>query len=451
MLKRSNLHNYQHNIVNHIIKNNGAGVFAQMGLGKTTSTLTAINDLIDNFEVSKVLIIAPLTVTKSVWHNEAKDWEHLKHLKFSIVVGTLKERINALNVKADIYVMNKENVQWLGEYYQAKSPFDMVVIDESSAFKNPTSKRFKMLRKILNLSIVKRSVILTGTPAPNGYIDLWSQIFILDKGKRLGKNISIYRRSFFNSDFMGYKYEIKPFAKEDIDERIKDIVISLQAKDYLEMPDFIPTVMNIQMTPKLSKLYYEFEEDMIYNLRNLQDDEESSVIAQTAATLSNKLLQFSSGAIYDENKNVEDIHNLKFEALDEIMENNPDEQILIFYNFKHEKEKLKNRYKDLQFMDKDMKNVDLWNSKKIKYLALHPNSAGHGLNLQKSGASLIVWLGFQWSLELYQQANGRLYRQGQKNCVRCIHLAVGDIEYKLLKSLANKENVQQALMDALKG
>jgi len=416
----------------------------------TASTLTALNDLINGFEVSKVLIVAPLTVAKSVWHNEAVEWEHLSHLSFSIVVGTLKERETALKKKADIYIINKENIPWLGEHYQSKFPFDMIVIDESSAFKNASSKRFKMLRKMINLDSVKRTVILTGTPAPNGYIDLWSQIFILDKGQRLGKNISMYRRSFFDSDFMGYKYEIKSGAKEDIDNRIKDIVISLQAKDYLEMPDFIPSVINIAMSPKLSKLYYDFEQDMIYNLQELKADD-TKVLAQSAATLTGKLLQFSSGAMYNDLGEVENVHDLKFEALDEIIENNPNEQILVFYNFKFEKEKLAKRYKDLHFMDKDMKNVDLWNDKKIKLLALHPASAGHGLNLQKSGASLIVWLGFQWSLELYQQANGRLYRQGQKNHVRCVHLAVGDIEYRLLRALAKKENVQQALMDALKG
>jgi SNF2 family DNA or RNA helicase len=450
MLNRSNLHNYQNNIVQHIKTNNGAGVFAQMGLGKTASTLTALNDLINGFEVSKVLIVAPLTVAKSVWHNEAVEWEHLSHLSFSIVVGTLKERETALKKKADIYIINKENIPWLGEHYQSKFPFDMIVIDESSAFKNASSKRFKMLRKMINLDSVKRTVILTGTPAPNGYIDLWSQIFILDKGQRLGKNISMYRRSFFDSDFMGYKFEIKRGAKEDIDNRIKDIVISLQAKDYLEMPDFIPSVINIAMSPKLSKLYYDFEQDMIYNLQELKADD-TKVLAQSAATLTNKLLQFSSGSLYNDLGEVENVHDLKFEALDEIIENNPNEQILVFYNFKFEKEKLAKRYKDLHFMDKAMENVKLWNDKKIKLLALHPASAGHGLNLQKSGASLSVWLGFQWSLELYQQANGRLYRQGQKNHVRCIHLAVGDIEYRLLRALAKKENVQQALMDALKG
>jgi SNF2 family DNA or RNA helicase len=249
---------------------------------------------------------------------------------------------------------------------------------------------------------------------------------------------------------MGYKFEIKKGAKEDIDNRIKDIVISLQAKDYLEMPDFIPSVINIAMSPKLSKLYYDFEQDMIYNLQELKDND-TKVLAQSAATLTNKLLQFSSGSLYNDLGEVENVHDLKFEALDEIIENNPNEQILVFYNFKFEKEKLAKRYKDLHFMDKEMENVKLWNDKKIKLLALHPASAGHGLNLQKSGASLIVWLGFQWSLELYQQANGRLYRQGQKNHVRCIHLAVGDIEYRLLRALAKKENVQQALMDALKG
>lgn len=451
MLKRDNLHNYQLKAINHIKDNLGSGLFLQMGLGKTTSTLTAYSDLIDDFEIIKPLIIAPLMITKSVWKQECKEWEHLKHLNVSVIVGTEKERIEALNQKADFYIINRENVVWLGEYYKAKFPFDAIIIDESSSFKNPSSKRFRMLRKIVNLPKVKRTTILTGTPSPGGYIDLWSQIFVLDKGERLGKNISMYRRSFFDTDYMGYNYIIKKGSDEIINDRIKDIVISMKAEDYLEMPEFIPSIINIPLGGKLAKEYDKFEDEMIYKLDSQPEDDDPTIVAQTAATLTMKLMQFSSGAIYDDNHNVEIIHDLKFQALDEIIEANPDEQILIAYNFKHEKDRLEQRYKNLEFMDKKMLNVDRWNNKEIKLLALHPSSAGHGLNLQKSGASLIVWFGFNWSLEVYEQFNARLYRQGQKNNVRCLHLAVGRVEYKLMRALADKKLTQDSIMNALKG
>lgn len=449
MLNKSNLHNYQNKIVKHIKEKPGAGIFAEMGLGKTVSTLTAMVDILDDLDCIKPLIIAPLMITKSVWHNEAKEWEHLKHLKFSIVTGTPKQREDALKAEADVYIINRENIVWLGEYYKSKFPFDFIVIDESSSFKNGTSKRFRMLRKILKLPIVKRTAILTGTPAPNGYIDLWSQIFILDRGERLGKNITMYRRSYFDPDYMGYNWTIKPGASELINERIKDVVISLKAKDYLELPEFIPTVINIPLTHKLDKEYVKFENDMIYNMENRDDD--SPIVANTEAALTNKLMQFSSGAIYDEESNYHIIHDLKYDALDEIIEANPNEQILVAYNFKHEKERLKERYKNLEFMDKKMENVKRWNNKEIQLMALHPASAGHGLNIQKSNASIIVWLGFQWSLELYQQFNARLHRQGQRNNVRCFHLAVGRVEYRLLRSLSSKDATQENIYAALKG
>lgn len=451
MLEEKDLHEYQHKAIKHIIKHEGSGLFLQMGLGKTVSTLTAYNELLDDFDIIKPLIIAPLMITKSVWHNECKQWEHLKHLKFSIIVGTEKERIAALNVKADFYIMNRENVVWLGEYYKSKFPFDALILDESSSFKNGSSKRFRMMRKWLKLPIVKRTTILTGTPSPGGYIDLWSQIYILDRGERLGKNISMYRRSYFDPDYLGYNFTIKPGASELINDRIKDIVISMNSEDYLEMPEFIPSVINIPLGPKLAKEYDKFEEDMIYKLEHQDEEDDPTIVAQTAATLSMKLMQFSSGAIYDDQHNVEFIHDLKLKALDEIIEANPNEQILIAFNFKHEKDRLEERYKNLEFMDKKMNNVERWNNKEITLLALQPASAGHGLNLQKSGASLIVWFGFNWSLEVYEQFNARLYRQGQKNNVRCLHLAIGRVEHRLMRSLADKKLTQDSLMQALKG
>ena len=449
MKNRSNFYPYQNKMVNHIKSNNGAGLFAGMSLGKSISTLTAYSELLQDFDVIKPLIIAPLRVAQTVWHNEAKDWEQTKHLKFSLVLGTLKERVAALKVDADFYIINRENVQWLGDYYQKKFPFDAIIIDESSSFKNGSSKRFRMLRKMLNLSKVKRTTILTGTPG--NYMDLWSQTFILDKGQRLGKNIGMFRSAYFTPDYSGYNYTIKPGSEETINNKIKDIVLSLDTDDYLDLPPYMSEVVNIPMDSKLDKLYREFEEDMIYNLRNLEDDEESNIVAQSAAALSMKLLQFCSGAIYNDDKEVEIIHDLKFKALDDILEDNAKEQILIAYNFKHEKERILKRYPFAVEMDKKGDAVEKWNNGEIKMLVGHPASMGHGLNLHKSNAHLIVWFGFNYSLELYEQFNARLRRQGQKFPVALIHLAVGRVEYKLMRALADKKLTQDSIMNALKG
>lgn len=442
MLNRSNLHDYQKRAVNHIIQKEKSGLFLQMGLGKTVSTLTAVSDLLDDFAINKILIIAPLRVSNTVWHVEASEWQHLKHLTFSICTGKLKERINGLNNKADIYVINRENIEWLVDYYKSKWPFDMLIIDESSSFKNATSKRFRALKKILKF--VKYSTILTGTPSPNGYIDIWSQIYILDQGERLGKNISMYRRTFFDADFMGYSYKIKEGAEENIQERIKDLILSMQTEDYLDLPGSVSTIMKSDLSGKLLKQYKDFENDMIIQMDDVD------LTAVSAATLSNKLLQFSSGAVYDENGNVHHVHDLKIEMLKEIVESNPDEPLLIAYNYKHEKENILKHFKQAQVLNKDPQMVIDWNNRKIPMLLIHPASAGHGLNLQKSQGKFFIWYGFTWSLELYEQANARLVRQGNNEIVDIIHLAVGQIEYRLMQSLAKKNVTQKELFEALK-
>ncbi len=441
MLNRDNLHSYQNKAVNHIIKKEQSGLFLDMGLGKTTTTLTAASDLLDDFATTKVLIVGPLRVANTVWHTEAENWGHLKHLNFSICTGNLKERVTALKRKADIYVINKENIPWLVDYYKSKWPFDMLIIDESSSFKNPTSKRFRSLKKILKY--LKYSVILTGTPSPNGYIDIWSQIYVLDQGERLGKNISMYRRTYFDSDFMGYSYKIKEGAAETIQNKIKDLVLSMSSEDYLQLPEYISSVLDTPLTPKLQKLYKDFEKDMIIEISD------ANLTAMSAATLSNKLLQFSSGAVYDEEGNVHHIHDLKFDTMNEIIEDNPNDNILVAYNYKHELDRLLEKYPQAVALDKEGKAVKDWNDGKIKMLLAHPASAGHGLNLQYGG-SLLVWFGFNWSLELYQQFNKRLHRQGQKNVVRNLHIAVGAVEYRLMRSLAKKNVTQKQLLDSLK-
>lgn len=439
MLHRHDMRPYQVKGVDFIKDNKGSALFLDMGLGKTGTTLTAISDLLDDFEIIKPLIVAPLRVANTVWKQEADEWSQLNHLNFSIITGNQKERLAALNSKADVYVINRENIPWLVEYYKSKFPFDMLVIDESTSFKNPTSKRFRALKSIMKY--IRKSVILTGTPAPNGYIDLFSQIYLVDytADKRLGKNITRYRNTYFDKDFMGFNYILKPGAEERIQEKIKDIVYHVPTEGNVELPDVISSVIDTPLTPKLLKKYKDFEEDMIMQI------EGEDITSMSAAALSNKLLQFSSGAVYDEDQNVYDLHSLKFDTLDEIIEENPNDNMLVAYNFKHELTRLKKRYPEAVVLSKGGEEVKQWNDGKIKMMLVHPASAGHGLNLQHGG-SLLVWLGFTWSLENYQQLNKRLHRSGQKNTVRLVHIAVGAVEYRLMRALAKKDVTQSELL-----
>lgn len=442
MFKRSDHHSYQFRAIDATKSQRGIGLFLDMGLGKTASTLTATMDILDDFEAVKCLIIAPLRVANTVWHKEAKNWEHLQHLNFSIVTGPEKDRLAALKKETPYYVINVDNLVWLVDHYKSKWPFDMLVIDESSMFKNPTSKRFRALKKVLKY--INKRIILTGTPAPNGYMDLWSQIFILDDGAALGTSITRFRNTYFDKDFMGFNYTLKEGAAERIQAKIKHLTISMKSEDYINLPDFLPTVIDTPLPPKLLKKYKDFEEDMIMKMSS-----EDKITAVSAAALSNKLLQFSSGAVYDEEGSAHLIHDLKFDTLDEIIEENPNDNILVAYNFKHEKDRLLKRYPQAVLMDKEGTAVEAWNKGEIKMLLAHPASAGHGLNLQHGG-SLMVWFGFTWSLESYQQFNKRLHRQGQTDVVRAMHIAVGDIEYRLMKALAKKDATQFELLEALK-
>lgn len=444
-MNRESLHNYQNLMIDKIKKNKNFALFVDMGLGKTVSTLTAILDLYESCEIDKILIIAPLRVAKTVWHSEIESWSHLKNLKYSIICGNQKERELALKKDAQIYIINRENTDWLAnQILKNKSlKFEMLVIDESSSFKSFKSKRFKYLKKILN--IFDRKIILTGTPSPNGYIDLWSQIYILDNGERLGKNITMYRNSFFDKDYLGYNYTIKENGENQIKKRISDICLSIRSDDAIDLPDFISTIVRCDMSEELLKKYKQFEKDFFIEIENQE------ITAFNAGAMSNKLLQFCSGAIYtDDEKNYTEIHNLKIEALKEIIENNQNETFLIAYNYKHEKDRLLKEFPKAKLLNTDSKTIKDWNDGKIKILLAHPASCGHGLNLQKGG-KVLIWFGFQWSLELYQQFNKRLHRQGQKERVRCFHIAVGDIEYRLLRSLSSKELVQKDLLNYLKG
>jgi SNF2 family DNA or RNA helicase len=443
MPSRNDLHPYQHRMIDFIYNTPKCAVWAGLGLGKTITTLTAITDLLDSFSVSKVLIIAPLRVANSVWHTEAKRWTHTKDLTFSIVTGSEKERISALFKSADIYVINRENVQWLVEHYKTKWPYDLVVIDESSSFKSASSQRFKALKKVRTLT--DRMVQLTGTPSPNGLIDIWSQMFLLDGGEKLGKTMSAYKMRFFQTGHNGYTLKPVNNADKIIHRLIDDMVISLNVDDYLQMPERIDTVMRVNMPPSRLAEYKQLERDFIMQIND------SEIVAYNAATLAGKLLQYCNGAMYtDELKNWTEIHTAKLDALDEILEDNQDENLLIAYNYKTDLIRLKARYPDAVVLDNDPDIITRWNNGEIKMLLAHPASAGHGLNLQHGG-SIIVWFGLNWSLELYQQFNGRLHRQGQTKPVRIVHIvADGCIDDKVMRAIENKAQTQDELLNALK-
>lgn len=444
MLKREFLHDYQTRAVNFILEKKKVGLLLSLGLGKTVSSLTAITDLYDSFSISKALIIAPLRVANTVWHTEANNWQHTKHLKVNICTGSEKNRIAQLLKPADVYVINRENVDWLVNHYGKKWPFDCVVVDESSSFKNPSSRRFKALRKVFHM--IDYCWLLTGTPTPNGLLDLWAQICLLDNGHRLGRNMTAYKQRFFESDYMGYKYQPRKGADKIIHRLIDDITLSMEAKDYIEVPDKIDLIEKIQLPPKAMTIYKELEKEFFVTLGNGIDIETPS-----AATLANKLVQVCNGAAYiDDEKNAIELHKAKLEALADIVDDNPDENILIAYNYKTDLDRIKKRFPHAVVMDKKGEAVDKWNNGQIKMLLAHPASAGHGLNLQKGG-SMIVWFGLNWSLELYQQFNGRLHRQGQSKPVRIIHLvADGCIDEKIVTAITNKAETQQELIEALK-
>lgn len=444
MLTRNDLHEYQKRSVNFFLDEKKVGLLLDMGLGKTISTLTALADLHDGCAINKTLIIAPLRVANTVWHTEAKNWEHTKHLKLNICTGTEKNRRANLLKTADIYVINKENVEWLVNLYGKKWPFDCVIIDESSCFKSSSSKRWKALRKVV--PFIEYTALLTGTPAPNGLLDVWSQIYLLDCGKRLGRNMTTYKQRFFQSDYMGYNHTLAPGAEEKIHSLIADITLSMKAEDYLQLPDRIDIVQPVKISKKLMKEYTELEKEFYLEL-----EDGNNIEAVNAAVVSNKLLQFCNGAVFtDDLGNWSEIHKGKIEALKELIEDNPTENILVAYNYKSDKERILKAFPTATTLDKEGLAVDEWNKGNIKMLLAHPASAGHGLNLQKGG-SMIVWFGLTWSLEYYQQFNARLHRQGQQKPVRVVHIvAEGCIDERVCEVLQQKEITQDRLIDALK-
>lgn len=438
-------HSYQKHAIDKVIENEKYGLFLDMGLGKTVSTLTAFSEL-QLLDTEKMLVIAPLNVAKDTWADEITKWEHLKHLRVSKILGTPKQRIAALRQDADIYITNKENTKWLCEQYKKDWPFDMVVIDELSTFKNPSSQRFKAIKK--KLPLVKRFVGLTGTPSPNSLLDLWAQVYLIDRGERLETAFSRYRGRYFRathqvSDHV-YNWELREGSEDLIYKQIEDIALSMKASDYLDMPERIDTKQVVTLSNKERKLYDELEKYYI-----LEDETDGTIVAQSGASLSQKLLQLSNGAVYTDDEDVRYIHDRKLDKLEEIIEEAQGQPILLFYNFRHDRDRILERFDDVITLD-DSNYKAKWNSGKAKILLAHPASAGHGLNLQQGG-HIIVWFGLTWSLELYQQANARLYRQGQEHTTIIHHIMTDNtIDQRVYKALQNKELTQDELMKAIK-
>ena len=442
-------HEYQRYCIGRILDTPFIGLYLDMGLGKTVITLTAVSELIYNrFAVSRVLIIAPKKVAEATWSTEAAKWEHLKHLRFSLILGSEKQRIRAAYTPADIYVINRENVVWLADFLRNSWFFDMVVIDESSSFKNHRAKRFKSLTWIR--PHVSRIVELTGTPAPNSLADLWAQLYLLDEGKRLGRNITAFRESFFKANTHGghfTTYEINEGAAAEIQRRISDICISMKSEDYLQLPELVYDVVPVRLDPKAQKAYDEMEREMLLTI------DENVIDAGSAAALSNKLLQLCNGAVYTENDKWVPLHDCKIEAFMELIERLNGQPALVFYNFRHDLERLtaalaktKKRVRAL----KTAADAERWNRRELDILLAHPASCAYGLNLQ-AGGNHVIWFGLNWSLELFQQANKRLHRQGQTRTVFVHELAVQNSrDTDVIAALQDKDATQDALIESLK-
>lgn len=451
-MNENNLHHYQKYSVDFAVDHPYCALFLDMGCGKTVSTLTAINRLMfEDLEINKVLVIAPKRVAEDTWTKEAAKWDHLKHLRISRVLGTERQRKDALRADADIFVINRENVCWLIAQYRGTLPFDMLIIDELSSFKSPKAQRFKALRMVRPQ--FSRVVGLTGTPAPNGLTDLWSQIYLLDQGERLGKTVTGYRQKYFrpgrSNGQVVFDYKLLDGSEEAIYRRISDICVSMKAEDYLELPPRMDHSVEVTLPSPVQAQYENFEKEEI--LKILEQEKENTISAANAAALTNKLLQFSNGAIYDGDRAVHELHEAKLDALEEIVEAANGEPVLVFYSFRHDIGRIKRKLKDYRPRELvDSKDIDDWNAGKIQVLLAHPAGAGHGLNLQKGG-NIIVWFGLTWSLELYQQANARLHRQGQTRPVQVYHLlASGTMDEDVIKAISGKADKQEALMQAVK-
>jgi len=438
-------HEYQTFATEFILAHPISAILIQMGLGKSVITLNAIYDLcLDSFYIRKVLVIAPLRVCSGVWPAEIQKWDHLKGLTYSVAVGTEAERRAALQQITDIHIINRENIQWLIEESGLPFDYDMVVIDELSSFKSHQAKRFKSLMKVRPL--VQRIVGLTGTPSSNGLMDLWAEFKVLDMGKRLGRFITHYRDEFFQPDkrngIQVFSYKPRPGAEDEIYRRISDITISMKSTDYLKMPECLMNEVQVTLSEEERQAYDTLRRDLVLTLKDEEID------AVNAAALSNKLCQMANGAVYGEEKRAVQLHDQKLDALEDLIEGANGKPVLVAYWYKHDLDRIQKRFAVREI--KTSRDIDDWNAGTIPVGLIHPASAGHGLNLQAGGATLI-WFGLTWSLELYQQTNARLWRQGQKETVVIHHIITrGTIDEKIMKALKSKEGTQSALIEALK-
>lgn len=437
-------HNYQAFASEFILEHPVCCLMLDMGLGKTVITLSALWELVlDRFDVSRILVIAPKRVAEDTWPKEIAKWEHLHGLSFSLVLGSKAEREAALRKRAFIYIVNRENVAWLVQNY--RWDFDMVVIDELSSFKSNKAERFKAMKAVRPK--VTRIVGLTGTPAPNSLLDLWPQMYLMDMGQRLGRFIGGFRERFFVPDKRNreiiYSYKPREGAEDAIYSLVSDICISMKAVDYLDMPERIDNRIEVAMSPKEQKLYDDFQRDMVLSIGSEELD------AVNAAALSNKLLQMANGAVYGEDKKVLPIHDRKLDALEDLVEAANGKPLLVAYWYKHDLQRIQARFKNARCIDTS-KDIDDWNVGKIPLALIHPASAGHGLNLQEGGCT-IVWFGLTWSLELYQQLNARLWRQGQKHTMVIHHIVTkGTHDEDVMRALENKDMRQSALIEAVR-
>ena len=445
-------HAYQQHCINQILRIKKLGLFLDMGLGKTVTTLTAIRELKYNrFAVRRVLVIAPKKVAEGTWTREKDKWDHTRILRVSPVLGSQAKRIRALNTPADLYIINRENVCWLVDYYRNSWPFDMVVVDESSSFKSHSAKRFKALAGVSGK--IDRMVELTGTPSPNGLEDLWSQVYLLDGGERLGKRYTQFRERYFQPDRRGadgmvYSYAAKPGTEQSILDKISDICISMKAEDYLQLPDITYHEIPVELDAKAEKAYRELERKMVLEL-----PEEEEISVTSAAALSNKLLQLANGAVYDEDRSVHEVHGCKIEAFLELVESLQGKPVLVFYNFQHDRERILKALSGSGLRVRELKTTrdeDDWNAGQIDVLLTHPASSAYGLNLQQGG-NHVVWFGLTWNYELYTQANKRLHRQGQTERVIIHHLVcTGTRDEDVMRALEKKDDVQNWVMESLK-
>lgn len=443
-------HDYQKRAIDLAVRLPKLGLFLDMGLGKTVITLTAIQELMYNrFEVSRVLVIAPKRVAEDTWTREHAKWDHLKELKISKVLGDERQRVRALQEDADVYVIGRDNVIWLTDcYFQQMRKgwlFDMVVIDELSSFKNPQAKRFRALRQAMPFT--KRVIGLTGTPSPNSLIDLWAELYLLDRGERLGATLGEYREKYFRpgarSGYVVYKWEPFRNAQKEIEEKISDICVSMDATDYLELPERIDNIIPVQLSPAEMAAYRKMETEQLLQIGG------NDIAALNAAAVMNKLLQIANGSVYSVDGEVIRIHRAKLDALSEITDT-ADSPVLVFYSYQHDLAAIQSRIRDTRVLE-SAEDIADWNAGKTHVLLAHPASIGYGLNLQEGG-HIIVWYGLTWSLELYQQANARLHRQGQEKPVIIHHLiAEGTVDEDVMDALRRKDTSQASLLAALKG